>query len=50
MEINTLNLSAVGTQELLRRLEWSDGVSDTYKMIVAELQSCGIDASVPKTD
>ena len=50
MEINTLNLSAVGTHELLRRLEWSDGVSDTYKMIVAELQKRGIKAEVPQTD
>ncbi len=50
MEINTLNLSGVSTQELLRRLEASNGVDDTYRMIVEELQSRGIDASIPKTE
>jgi hypothetical protein len=50
MEINTINLSAVGTQELLHRLEQSEGVNDTYRMIVAELNKRGIKAEVPAQD
>lgn len=50
IEINTQNLKAVSSQELLKRLEWSDGVNDTYKMIVAELNARGIKAEVPQQD
>ena len=47
MEIRTKDLSAVGTGELLRRLEWCDGVNDTYRMIVDELNRRGVAAEVP---
>ncbi len=50
IKYNTIDLSAVSTQELLKRLEFSDGVNDTYKMIVIELQKRGIKAEVPKTE
>ena len=50
MDINIQDLSAVGTQELLRRLGHSAGVNDTYRMIVAELNRRGIPAEVPPQD
>ena len=50
IEINTKELTAVSTQELLRRLEQSDGVNKTYRMIVAELNRRGVPASVPNQD
>ena len=50
MEIKTKDLRDVSTQELLRRLEYSDRVNDTYKMIVAELNKRGIKAEIPLTN
>ena len=47
MEILTQDLTAVSTIELLKRLEASDGVNDTYRMIVEELNRRGIRAEVP---
>jgi hypothetical protein len=49
-EINTQDLTAVSTPELLKRLEWCNGVTDTYKMIVTELNKRGIKAELPLQD
>lgn len=50
MEINTKTLDAVSTQELLRRLEYSDGVNEQYRLIVKELNKRGVRAEVPSQD
>lgn len=47
MEIIRRTLEAVGTHELLMRLEASDEVTDAYREIVAELRRRGVNAEVP---
>lgn len=50
MDILTKDLTAVGTMELLKRLEMCEGVNATYRMIVAELQRRGVKAETPRME